>query len=98
MFLVYSPYSAQELEALVGLYLELKMNHVGTFAQLRLMDLEKNLMLLTTEDRTIIFLYGFCNHTSRESAGVLDIHHSTVIDKYNKAIELLRGLMNGDTT
>lgn len=95
--MIYSPYSAQELSAIIGLYLELRSNNVGTFAQLRLMDLEKNLMLLTTEDRTIIFLYGFCNHTSRESAGVLDIHHSTVIDKYNRAIEVLRNLMNGET-
>lgn len=96
MFQVYSPYSDQELQALISLYLELKSNNVGTFAQLRLMDLDKNLMLLTTEARSIIFLYGFCNHTSRESAGILDIHHSTVIDKYNKAIELLRNLMNGE--
>lgn len=97
MFLVYSPYSAQELQALIGLYLELKMNEVTSFAQLRLMDLEKNLVLLSHESRTIIFLYGFCNQTSRETASVLSIHHSTVIDKYNKSIEYLRNLMNGES-
>lgn len=93
--MVMSPYTMQELEALVALYLELKMNHVGTFAQLRIMDLEKNLMLMTKDDRTLIFLKGFCNQTSRESANVLDVHHSTVIDRYNRAIDLLRQLMNG---
>lgn len=94
--MVMSPYSMQELEALIGLYLELKCNHIGTFGQLRIMDLEKNLMLLTKDDRTLIFLKGFCNQTSRESANVLSVHHSTVIAKYNKAIDLLRSLMNGE--
>lgn len=94
--MVMSPYSMQELEALVGLYLELKCNDVGNFAQVRLMDLEKNLMLLTKEDRTLIFLKGFCNQSSRESANVLLVHHSTVIAKYNKAIDILRSLMNGE--
>lgn len=93
--MVMSPYSMQELEALVGLYLELKMNHIGTFAQLRIMDLEKNLMLMSKEERTLIFLKGFCNQTSRESAGILEVHHSTVIDRYNRAIDILCNLMNG---
>lgn len=95
--MIYSPYSMAELGCIIGLYLELKCNNVGTFAQLRLMDTDKNLMLLSKEARTIIFLYGFCNHTSRETAGILGIHHSTVIDKYNKALDQLGQLMNGVT-
>lgn len=93
--MVYSPYSSAEIQAILGLYLELKCNEVGNFAQVRLMDMDKNLMLLTLEQRTIIFLYGFCNMTSRETAEILSIHHSTVIDRYNKSIDLLGQRMNG---
>lgn len=94
--MIYSPYSAQEISALIGLYLELKSNNIGTFAQIRLMDVDKNLMLLSQDSRTIVFLYGFCNQTSRETAEILSIHHSTVIEKYNRAVDLLGKLMNGE--
>lgn len=87
----------KEVEAIVGLYLELKMNRIGVFGQVRLMDFEKNLMYLTKEERKVIFLYGICNQTSRESSSVLSVHHSTVIDKYNIAVDKLYNLMNGES-
>lgn len=91
-----SPYSMQELEALIGLYLELKSNHVGNFAQLRLMDFDKNIMLLSKEERSSLFLYGICNLTSREAADYSGLHHSTVLDRYNKSKDKIRKLMNGE--
>lgn len=94
--MVMSPYSMQELEALIGLYLELKSNHVGNFAQLRLMDIDKALKLVSNDDRTTVFLYGICNQTSRETGTILSVHHSTVLDRYKKAKDLLYKLMNGE--
>lgn len=94
--MVMSPYSQQELDALINLYLELKSNNIGVFGQLRLMDLDKCMMLLSKVQRTIIFHRGMCNQPSRETASELSIHHSTVIEQYNKAIENLRNLMNGE--
>lgn len=94
--MVMSPYSDIEIQALIKYYLELKANNVSAFSRIRLMDMDKNLMLLTLEQRTIIFLYGFCNMTSRETAEILAIHHSTVIDRYNKSIDLLGQRMNGE--
>lgn len=94
--MVYSPYSMAELEAIIGLYLELKSNHVGNFAQLRLMDFDKNIKLLSKEERNSLFLYGICNLTSREAATIVGLHHSSILDRYTKAKDKICKLMNGE--
>jgi len=84
-----------ELSALITLYLELKQNYVTSFAQVRLMDIDRCMALLSKEERISIKLYGYYNLTSRESAAILSVHHSTVIDRYNKARDKLYNMMNG---
>lgn len=93
MFL--SPYSEQEVAAILTHYLELKLNRVGNFGQVRLMDIDRCMMRLTKEERTVIFLYGVCDETSREAAIALGISHTSVQRQYVIAFDKLCSQMNG---
>ncbi len=90
-----SPYSDQEVAALLTYYLELKLNRVGPFSQVRLMDLDRCMMMLDQDERTVVFLYGMCDETGREAAELLGIHQTTVMRQYVNSFEKLCLLMNG---
>lgn len=61
-----------------------------------LVDLDIAQQYLTDDEYVTWLMCGICGYTTREAAELLGVSHMTVSRRYDRAIEVLKAIMNDD--
>ncbi|HWV46078.1 MAG TPA: sigma factor-like helix-turn-helix DNA-binding protein [Nitrospira sp.] len=61
-----------------------------------LVDLDIAQQYLTDDEYVTWLMCGICGYTTREAAEFLGVSHMTVSRRYDRAIEVLKSVMNND--
>jgi DNA-directed RNA polymerase specialized sigma24 family protein len=59
------------------------------------MDVSRCFKRLNWTERHALFLYGICRLTSRETAALMGVSHTQIINLYNTGKQNLLDMMNG---
>lgn len=90
-------YSLEELEALAEGYEELREIDNKAWVLVRLVDMWRAYDFLSREHQEAVLLVGMIGLSTRAAAPYLDVSHTTVAKRYNRAVDAMQSYLNGES-
>ncbi len=91
-----SPYTPEEIEALVEGYEELTFLRQRPAISVRLMDLERAIEALNQKTREAVLLYGIVGLSNEAAGRVLGISEAAVRKRFRHGLEDILYFLNGE--